>query len=145
MFLQFEFEQWFQVSIGSQPDQMRLEFIEPKLFSSKTSGLSIEDGKYVFVQLPQHFPDEETFIQVEIISDAIVKVSESAFWSSLLIAVLISLSLKVMWNIMNVMQVLAYTRLFSLWPANIKQVMDAIQLAITMDVFYARLTNWGLD
>ena len=103
MFLQFEFEQWFQVSIGSQPDQMRLEFVDPKLFSSAKSGLTIEDGKYIFIELPRHFPDEDTFMQVELVSDAIVKVSESAFWTSLIIAVLISISLKVMWNIMNVM------------------------------------------
>ena len=97
------------------------------------------------IELPRHFPDEETFMQVELISDTIVKVSESAFWGSLVVTILISISLKIMWNIMNVMQVLAYTRLFSLWPANIKAVMDAIQLAITMDVFYDKLTNWGLD
>ena len=123
---------------------MRLEFVDSKqLFSSANSGLTIEDGKDILLTLPRHFPDEDTFMQVEIVSDAIVKVSESAFWSSLVIAILISISLKVMWNIMNVMQVLAYTRLFSLWPANIKSVMDAVQIAITMDVFYAKLTNYG--
>ena len=95
--------------------------------------------------LPRHYPDEETFMQVEIVSDTIVKASESAFWSSLVMAILISISLKVIWNIMNVMQVLAYTRLFSLWPANIKTLMDSVHMAITMDVFYDKLINYGLD
>ena len=124
---------------------MRLEFIDPRLFPSAANGLTIEKGKYLSVELPRHFPDEDTFLQVEVVSDAIVKVSESAFWGSLVLTILISISLKATWNIMNVMQVHAYTRLFSLWPANIKAIMDAIQLAITMDVFYGKLMNWGLD
>ena len=50
-----------------------------------------------------------------------------------------------MWSILNVMQVVAYTRLYSNWPANIMTIMDNVQLAITMDIFYDSLINFGKD
>ena len=79
------------------------------------------------------------------LSESAVKVAETAFWCSALTAILISISLKSTWNIMNVMQVVAYTRLYSNWPANIKTVMDNVQLAITMDIFFDRMMNFGKD
>ena len=43
--------------------------------------------------------------------------------------------MKAMWNLMNVMQVLAYIRFLSNWPANIKMILYAVHNAITLEPF----------
>ena len=44
-------------------------------------------------------------------------------------------SLKSMWNLMNVIQVIAYLRLFTNWPANTMMIKHAIYNAITLKLF----------
>ena len=44
-------------------------------------------------------------------------------------------SLKSMWNLMNVIQIIAYFRLFTNWPANTLMIKEAINNAITLKIF----------
>ena len=50
-------------------------------------------------------------------------ITETSFASQIVVTILIGISLKAMWNLMNVMQILAYLRFLSNWPANIRTVM----------------------
>ena len=44
-----------------------------------------------------------------------------------------ALSLKAMWNLMHVMQVLAYLEMLIQWPLNAQFVLDSVYEAITLD------------
>ena len=50
----------------------------------------------------------------------------------LTITILLALSLKSMWNLMNVIQVVAYIRFFSGWPAIMLEVFKYMDNAITL-------------
>ena len=52
--------------------------------------------------------------------------------AQLAITLPIALSLKSMWNLMNIIQVLSYMRLYSNWPAMIDFQLNQLELAITM-------------
>ena len=97
------FENPLSVSIGSKPDILRLEFVDTRLFASLESGLQLVEGKYAFIELPKQYTDQVEYETVQILSENVVDVAESAFWASLVIALLIRTSLKTVWNIMNVM------------------------------------------
>ena len=73
----------------------------------------------------------ETILQTSILATG------TALISQILISFSIKVSLAMMWNLFNVMQVVAYMRLFSNWAINIKRPLDYIWEAITM----ANLSN----
>ena len=50
----------------------------------------------------------------------------------LTITILLALSLKSMWNLMNVIQVVAYIRFFSGWPAIMLEVFKYLDDAVTL-------------
>ena len=52
--------------------------------------------------------------------------------AQLAITIFLALSLKSMWNLMNVIQVLAYIRFFSGWPAIMMEVFKYMDNAITL-------------
>ena len=50
----------------------------------------------------------------------------------IVVTLLLAASLKSMWNLMNVIQVLAYVRFYSGWPAFMTKVFEFMDNAITM-------------
>ena len=53
------------------------------------------------------------------------------------------LSLKAMWNLLNVMQVLAYMRYFTPWPALVDQILAQIIDAITLGPYIKPILDYG--
>ena len=124
---------------------MKLEFINNKLFASLATGLTLAEGKYLYVDVPKQYSDQEEYQRLRTGSDAIVVACQSAFWMTVVVTLLISISLKSVWIFLNMMQVVAYVRLYSNWPANTQAFLDQLQLAISMDAFYDRLFDFGED
>ena len=61
--------------------------------------------------------------------------------TQLLISFSIKIPLGMMWNLLNIMQVVAYLRLFANWTSNVKRPLDYIWEAITMTKTTAELTS----
>lgn len=59
--------------------------------------------------------------------------TSTAFGSSLLATLFLSISLKAMWNLMHVMQVITYLRFLVEWPANTQTLLDSMYNAITLE------------
>lgn len=59
----FKFEHPLSVSVGSEPDQMFMKFIEPDLFIAKDTGepLDLGDQENIKTNLPRQFPDKSIF------------------------------------------------------------------------------------
>ena len=63
---------------------------------------------------------------------AITSTANTVMAAQLAITIFLALSLKSMWNLMNVIQVLAYIRFFSGWPAIMMEVFKYMDNAITL-------------
>ena len=75
--------------------------------------------------------------------------ANTAFMSQFGTTICLAVSLKAMWNLMHVMQVIAYLRLLVQWTANVDAMLKAVDNAITLDnvvdYFYSLvLTRVGL-
>ena len=66
-----------------------------------------------------------------------------SFASQIILTLLIGMTLEAMWNLMNVMQVLAYIKNFSNWPANVDTVLSAIDNAVTLDPLCDAIYDYG--
>ena len=58
-----------------------------------------------------------------------------AFLSNIGLTICFTVSLKAMWNLMHVMQIIVFTLYVVNWPANGEILIKAMQEAITLDDF----------
>ena len=65
----------------------------------------------------------------------------TALVTQLLISFSIKIPLGMMWNLLNIMQVVAYMRLFANWTSNVKRPLEYVWEAITMTKTSAELKN----
>ena len=63
--------------------------------------------------------------------------------AQLITILLIAISLKSMWNLMNVIQVLSYLRLYSNWPGFIDFQLKQLDLAITLKPISDLVLDFG--
>ena len=59
--------------------------------------------------------------------------ANTAFMSQFGVTICLAVSLKTMWNLMHVMQVMAYMRLLVEWPANANMLLQSMYNAITLE------------
>ena len=59
--------------------------------------------------------------------------SNTAFLSQFGVTICLAVSFKAMWNLMHVMQVIAYLRLAVNWPANTSMMQNSIHNALTLE------------
>ena len=118
------------VSIGLQQDQFIAQIIKPTFFSSSDTGLSIKEDFVIIENLPRMFGISEYNSKVAI--EAVNTGIQLGIIAQLAITLPIAISLKSMWNLMNIIQVLSYMRLYSNWPAMIDFQLNQLELAITM-------------
>ena len=64
--------------------------------------------------------------------EAVNKGLQIGIIAQLAITLPIAISLKSMWNLMNIIQILAYFRLYANWPAMIDFQLNQLELAITL-------------
>ena len=76
--------------------------------------------------------DEQIEEILEIAQTAVERGAQTIIITQLIITAILAVSLKSMWNLMNVIQVLAYVRFFSGWPAIILEVFKYMDNAITL-------------
>ena len=59
--------------------------------------------------------------------------TNTAFLSQFGVTICLAVSLKAMWNLMHVMQVMAYLRLVVSWSANTQMMLASMHNAITLE------------
>ena len=69
--------------------------------------------------------------------------TQSLMTGQILLTLALSVSLKQMWNLFNVMQVLAYSRVFTKWPALGKGVITYIIDAIYLKKINEAIMDYG--
>ena len=63
--------------------------------------------------------------------------------SQLILTLVLSVSLKQMWNLFTVMQVLSYMRNFCMWPALLQEVITYIIEAVYLNQLNEAIMNFG--
>ena len=61
----------------------------------------------------------------------------------MIIILLIAASLKSMWNLLNVVQVLAYMRFYTRWPAFMAQMLFWMENAVTLKPVSDKVFDFG--
>ena len=106
--------------------------VDGSFFSSEENGLPIEPGTKIEQTLPKMLPGKAAVQVLETTKQSIESATNTVVVAQIIITLLLALSLKSMWNLMNVIQVLAYVRFFSGWPAIILEVFKYMDNAITL-------------
>ena len=120
------------ISNGPVPDEMHIEFIDTSLFIGSEFGETLPLGMQMKVVLPKQFPDEKVKATVDSLMQTSIIATGTALITQILVSVSIKVPLGMMWNLLNVMQVVAYLRLFANWASNVKRPLEYIWEAITM-------------
>ena len=116
--LKFKFENPLSLSIGDKPDILTIEFVEPELFTSKETGKTLPPKSVITYAIPKQFPSEASYKIAVLAGSTVQAAANTAFLSQFGVTICLAVSLKAMWNLMHVMQVMAYLRLIVSWPAN---------------------------
>jgi hypothetical protein len=116
--VRFDWDFPLQVSTGKTPDKVVSQFIDPRLFFDPTSGMFAFNGAPMTSDIPQQFirsaAADGLKASCEMFSISTVIFVAVAIVTSLVLA---GLS-KSVWSFVNIVQLLAYLKFFSAWPAN---------------------------
>jgi len=78
------------------------------------------------------YESKEQGVVMETTKQAVNQVTNTFILVQIIVTIVLAASLKSMWNLMNVIQVLAYVRFYSGWPAFMTKVFEYMDNAITM-------------
>ena len=78
------------------------------------------------------FEDKQFAATMESTEAAVTNAANTVVVFQIIITLVLALSLKSMWNLMNVIQVLAYVRFFTGWPAFMLEIFRYMDNAITL-------------
>ena len=120
------------ISMGAINDKMIATIVDGSFFSSSENGLPLKSGTNIEQPLPKMFPDEDFAEAMETTETAVSNAANTFVIVQLILTVALALSLKSMWNLMNVVQVLAYVRFFTGWPAQMLGIFEYMDNAITL-------------
>lgn len=69
----------------------------------------------------------------------------AVFATQILLTLIIAVSLRAMWNLMNVVQVVVFTRHFCNWPSNVQQLLDKLHDAMKLRELNEFLLDRGMS
>jgi hypothetical protein len=85
-------------------------------------------------KIPKQFASEEEARNTEeMITDSITATTLSLA-AQMILAVTLSISFKMQWNMVHTVQVLAFLRLIDKWPAHVMNFLNLLNSSITLDV-----------
>ena len=131
--LKLKFDDPLSISIGQQEDILTIEFVEPNLFISKETGKSLADPTMLKHKIPRQFPSEASYAVAVAAGSTVQVAANTAFLGQFGVTICLAVSLKAMWNLMHVMQVMAYLRLAVEQPANSNMMLQSMHNAITLE------------
>ena len=109
-------------------------FVDPEVFVSQENGLSLSsETLYVKKPVPKQFPSLSSYEFAVVAGSTVQAAANTAFLSQFGVTICLAVSLKAMWNLMHVMQVMTYLRLLVPWPANSQMMLQSLHNAITLE------------
>ena len=65
LLLRFKFSNPLSISIGKNPDVLRITLIDPTLFISQRTGKTMDAGYEIISEIPRQYPNEEEYNLIE--------------------------------------------------------------------------------
>ena len=137
------FENPYMVSTGQHNDILVCEIKDDPFFSRVDEPVNVKPGTQVKYTLPQMLNDDFIENVAQAIHDAVSSAAQALVISNIFITILIVVSLKAMWTLLNTMQVLTYLQFFAPWPGIVDETMSKIFDAITLKPFIEPVLNFG--
>ena len=140
--LRFNFSNPLRISIGKRPDTMEITVKDTNLFVSKYTGKTMIRDALIEVDLPRQFPDDyDSLALVSNYSNALEVSYTSTSTASILFTFLLGVTLKPLWHFKNAMQISSYLRHVAYMPANVNEILDSMNDAVTFKPVY----DWVVD
>ena len=79
MRLKITFEDPLSVSIGAAPDKMRFDLKRPELFTSQSTGLSVEEGTVLEAEIPRQVSSKDAYEVLRTTGNTIKVFTDTAF------------------------------------------------------------------
>ena len=138
--LGLKFTNPLSVSKGDKNDMMIVRFVEPDLFVNE-QGYTLQqpDSEDIVIDLPRQFPDSEALVQISETGQTFQVVTNAAIGANLFLTIFLSVSLKAMWNLLNVYQVTVFVALLLEHSPNAQIIIISLDEAITLKNFYNKL------
>ena len=101
--------------------------------------------------IPKQFPNEDAYASAVATGTSVQVVADTAFIGQFLLTIFLSVSLKSMWNLMHVMQIITYFHMVVDWPANASIMFQSLENSITLENFindfydFSELIEFGKD
>ena len=88
-------------------------------------------------------PGEEFASAMETAEASVQTATNTLVVGQIIITLVLAISLKSMWNLMNVIQVLSYVRFFTGWPAMMMEIFKYMDNAITLKPISDPIFEYG--
>lgn len=122
--MKIDFEKPEMVSIGSKPDVLVAEIKNESFFSNLDDPAAIEEGTQVKRVIPRQLLGDK-FEEIAItIHDSLQETAGFLVVGNVFLTIFIALSLKSMWHLLNVMQIVSFMRYFTAWPAIVDKILE---------------------
>ena len=142
MNFKFKFEYPLMISIGAKKDKMVATIVDGSFFANE-DGQPIPPGTEIVQLLPKLLPGEEFAMALESTKTGMERATQTFVIAQIIITLLLSVSLKSMWNLYNVIQILAYIRFFTNWPAFMLDIFMYMDNAITLKPISDPIFEYG--
>ena len=103
LYFKMKFDNPSSVSIGMEKDIIAAKVIDETFFSGTDSPNAIEQGTQILTNLPKLIPSEEIEEFLEAAASSIENTAQTMMTGQLIMAIVLSVSLKQLWNLFNVM------------------------------------------
>ena len=96
--------------------------VDGAFFAPSSNGIPIPDGTSFNATIPKLLTGDEFVHALEVTETVVEAAATTIVTTQIIIYLVMAFSLKSMWNLMNVIQVLAYMRFYTSWPAFMMEI-----------------------
>lgn len=115
------------------------------MFTSRSSLKTLQKYKKLTVAIPKQFPDQIEYEIAVATGQVVQTATNTAIGIQLIVTLILAVTLKSVWNLNHVMQVMAYYRLLTNWSANCAMIMLSMHNAVTLENVNKQLTGYFKD
>lgn len=143
MYFKLHFENPTRVSIGSVQDVLVATIEDEEFFCSNDSPQAIPEGTTIETKLPQLLPGENYEAAMNVAQSSIEGTTQTMMAGQVIITIFLSVSLKQLWNLFNVLQLLSILKNFTKWPALVQEVIKFITEAVYLKNVTYTIMDYG--
>ena len=92
--LKLQFENPLHISMGDEPDILKVTFLQPDLFVSRETGKTLDEDTFLEKPIPKQFPSEASYSMAVMAGSTVQVAANTAFMSQFGVTICLAISLK---------------------------------------------------